>query len=86
MFEGMNFHDFFSFPCPISVSVCVLCMCMDVCVVCLQLDPCLHLYSVNGKLLLSEAVDQTLTSLLVHQQFLVTGGQTGQVLFRDLFV
>ena len=46
----------------------------------------LHLCSFNGKVLLSEVVDQRLTSLLVHQQFLVTGGQACQLLKGPLQV
>jgi WD40 repeat protein len=50
-----------------------------------RLDPCLHLYSINGKLLLSESAKDRITAMLIHEGFLVTGSDSGVLLFRDIF-
>ena len=65
------------------VSAVCVCVCVRVVCVCSWTPFFSHLYSINGKLLLSEAVDQMPASQLVHQQLLVTGGQMGHLLFKD---
>lgn len=47
--------------------------------------PSLHLYNINGDLLLEKKLTECLNDLTIVDQCLITGNNRGFLTFRDLF-
>lgn len=47
--------------------------------------PCLHLYTVNGALLLEKELVECINVMVVIDKYLVTGNTRGYLTFRNLF-
>lgn len=50
-----------------------------------SVPPCLHLYTVNGLLLLEKELVECVNALVVLDKYLITGNTRGFLTFRNLF-
>ena len=47
--------------------------------------PCLHLYSINGALIIEKDLSECLNTMVIVDGYLITGNNRGFLTFRDLF-
>lgn len=48
-------------------------------------NPCLHMYTINGHLLLEKELSECLNTFVLADTHFITGNAKGFVIFRDLF-